>query len=148
MRIALFTMLAILVAIAVVWFGNGFSSFGTPVDPNSPDESQLVAADVLKRTLSGTSDSLLERVHDREISDDEFKDRMATAAQELLGRVDASKIPAGKEWEYGEMYITAREWSKAKAVLEKAVRIARDEDRRVNDSLRLARVYAELNDVK
>lgn len=147
MRIALFTILAILVAIAIVWYGNGFSRFGTPIDPNVSDRTTVVAADVLRRSLSGLSDSLLERVRSHEITDEEFKDRMAAAAQELMQGIDATKIPAPSAWEYGELFITARDWQKAKVSFEKAVKVAKEEGRRVNDNVRLARVYAELNDV-
>jgi hypothetical protein len=61
--------------------------------------------------------------------------------------VDVKRIPGRQAWEYGEMFITARDWPKAKQLLETAVKNPPDEDRRVNDNLRLARVQAELGDV-
>lgn len=148
MRIALFTVFGVLVVAAFVWFYSDFTHFGTPEDPNIAPEAGLVSANALRRSLSGMSDMLMQRVKGGEISDSEFRDRMASSAAELLKDVDVKKVPAIQAWEYGQMFITAREWGKAKTLLEKAVSVAKNEDRRVNDNLRLARVYAELGDVE
>jgi tetratricopeptide (TPR) repeat protein len=148
-------MIRVLVGILVVlllvgsffWFSNQLSHVGTPVDPNDARQAGMLTPEVLRRNLAGASDSLLDRVRRGEIDDAEYKELMAKAAQTLLSQVDIAQIPPNKAWEYGEVYITARRWPDAKKALEIAVKAAKNEDRRVNDNLRLARVLAETGDV-
>lgn len=147
MRTALFAVFGVVLAAGFLWFYNGLGHWGTPEDPNVAPPTGVVSALALRRSLRGVSDSLMQRVRDGEITDSEFKDRIAAAADNLLSKVDLKKIPDREAWEYGEMFITARQWQRAEQLLVRAVKVAPDEDRRVNDSLRLARVKAELGDV-
>ena len=147
MRAILVTILLLVIAGAVLWFTNHLGHFGTPADPNDPRQAGLLTPDVLRHNLSGASDALLWRVQKGEITDEQFKDMMARAANSLLDQVDTSRIPSKSAWEYGEIYITARRWNDAKKALETAVKVAKGEDRRVNDNLHLARVMVELGDI-
>lgn len=121
---------------------------GVPPDPNDPSRAGQLTPDVIKNNLRGASDALLDRVAKGQIDDAKYKELLANAANSLLDRVDIGQIPKNKAWEYGEIYITARRWKDAKRALEIAVKAAPDEDRRVNDNLRLARVLSEMGDVK
>ena len=68
----------------------------------------------------------------------------------LLIGFKPEKVEASKAWVAGDVLITAQHWDDAKLVLEAAVewaKINKNEDRRVNDTLRLSRVLAELGKV-
>ncbi len=124
---------------------------GTLADPNDPKEAGVLAPDVIRRQLKGTSDMLMERVAKGEISDAEFKDYISRRANELLDDLPIDKIPANKAWEYGEVLRTAKRWPQAKVALTIAVKEAektKNEDRYINDLLRLAQCQAMLGDVK
>jgi hypothetical protein len=147
MRFIVATLLVLVLAAVFLVVSNQLGHLGTPPDPNNAAQAGMMTPDVLRQNLKGASDSLLERLHGGEIDDDEFKTLMAKAANSLLGAVKVEQIPPKKAWEYGEIFITARKWKEAKQALEIAVKVAKGEDRRVNDNLRLARVQAELGDV-
>jgi predicted negative regulator of RcsB-dependent stress response len=148
MRLFILALLILIIAGVFVSLSNQLGHIGTPPDPNDPKQAGLMTPEVLRRDLKGASDSLLERLHSGEIDDAQFKDLMARAANLLLKSVKVENIPSQKAWEYGEVFVTARKWKEAKQALEIAVKAAKDEDRRVNDNLRLARVLAELGDVQ
>jgi tetratricopeptide (TPR) repeat protein len=147
-RIAVALVLSLLLVGCFFWFSNSLSHVGTPSDPNDPRQAGILTPEVLRRLIAGASDSLLERVRSGEITDAQYKDFLAKAAQEYLSKVPIDRIPPARAWEYGEIYITARRWPDARKALEIAVKAAKNEDRRVNDNLRLARVLAEMGEVE
>lgn len=119
-----------------------------PPDPNDPSQVGTMKPTVLRRNLKQTSDAANSRVMKGQMSPLEAKDKVSEAAERMLEGVSADNIPDEDLWEYGEVLWTAKEWKKAIPVLEKAVKVAKTEDRRINDSLRLAKCYAGDGDVK
>lgn len=124
----------------------------TPLeDPNDTKTAGVLAPDVIRRQLKGTSDMLMERVAKGELSDDEFKQFIAKRANELLADLPLDQVDPAKAWEYGEVLRTAQRWPQAKQALIIAVQEAeksKDEDRYINDLLRLAQAEAMLGEVK
>ena len=119
-------------------------------DPNDVKTAGVLAPDVIRRQLKGTSDMLMERVRRGEITDAEFKELIAQRANELLKDLPIEKIDPARAWEYGDVFRTAQRWEQAKQALEIAVADAekfKNEDRRVNDILRLAHAEAMLGEV-
>lgn len=124
---------------------------GTLEDPNDAKAAGILAPDIIRRQLKGTSDMLMERVGKGEISDAEFKDLISRRANELLEGLPLDKVDPARAWEYGEVFRTAKRWPQAKAALVIAVDHAveaKNEDRRINDLIRLAHAEAMLGDVK
>jgi hypothetical protein len=118
-------------------------------NPNDPLDGQLTV-DNIRDQLGCISDALLSRESRGQITDAEYHERKVEAANSLLRGFNPDKIDISKGWQVGEILITAKRWSQAKKVLEGAVELAkirRNEDRRINDSLRLAQVLAEMGDV-
>lgn len=126
---------------------NGLRRWGTPPDPNDPRVAGN-SPEYLRRMLKGASDSLLKREMSGEIGDQEYHKLVARAANDLLDQVKVGPIAPDKAWEWGELYIAARRWPSARAALEIAVKSPRDPNRQVNDTLRLARVLAEMGQVR
>lgn len=123
---------------------------GTLPDPNNPADRR-VTPEVLRKNLQAVSDSLIERRMKGEFDNAEYRDLLAKAATELVKEYNLKTIDPGDAWEYGEVLRAARNWSGAKEVLEIAVNDAkatRNEDRRVNDTLRLAEAMAHLGQVQ
>ncbi len=119
-----------------------------PPDPNDPGSGANVDADVLQRNLKHASDFLNARVLRGEITDAQARELLAGTARRMVDGVDLRLIPVREAWRYGEFFRAAREWDKARICFESAVRTAPNEDRRVNDSLRLAHCLAELGRVE
>ncbi len=120
---------------------------GSIPDPNDPNDVGNAQPEVLKSDLKGASDSLYERVYKGEITDDQAQNYLADYADRLLNGLKVEKVPVSKAWEYGDVFRTARRWKQAKVFYEIAVKNAKDDDRKVNDSLRLALVDCKLDDV-
>jgi hypothetical protein len=123
---------------------------GTPEDPNDVKTAGLLAPDVIRSQLKGTSDMLMQRVRQGELTDAEFQTLIAKKAQELIKDLPMDRIEPARAWEYGDVFRTAQQWKEAKTVLLVAVDHAiktKNEDRRVNDLLRLAHAEAKLGEV-
>jgi tetratricopeptide (TPR) repeat protein len=106
---------------------------------------------VLSGNLRSISDSLIERRVRKEITNEEYRNLIAKAAAELVKEADMSRVDPAEAWQYGEVLRAARNWEAALAVFELAVKHAKatkNEDRRVNDTLRLAHVQAHLGSVQ
>lgn len=107
----------------------------------------MVEPEVLLRNLKWTSDAANYRVARGEITDAQARDIVARAAEELTHHIDVEAVREDVAWEYAEVFRTARMWDKARVLFERAVRNPKNDDRRVNDNLRLAQVLGYLNEV-
>lgn len=116
-------------------------------DPNDPDDVGIVTPDVLRTNLSVLYQFLADRVAKGEITQQRADQYMAEEARKMLAHVNIDKIPKGLLWEYADIYRTAREWKKAREIYQIAVKNAKNEDRRINDTLRLAQCTAADGDV-
>ena len=123
---------------------------GTLPNPNDPNDVGSLSPDNLKDQFSSISELLQVRLAHRQISNEEFKFLLGQAADSLLKGFTVDKVEARNAWQIGEIMINARHWEDAQTVLVKAIEWAKsnhNEDRFVNDTLRLARVRAELGEV-
>lgn len=119
-------------------------------DPNDPKLGAL-EPEVLRRSLKGASNAFLERRDRGEINDQQFQELMAMTASRLTQGIEVENTEPADAWEYGEVFRTARQWERAEAFLQKAVQHAiqtKNEDRRVNDLVRLAHVQVMQGKVK
>lgn len=116
-------------------------------DPNEPPPGEVVAGEILLRNINGIIAALEDRVRNGEISPRSRDELLKREVRELLTHVDPGDIPAKQKWQYGDAYRLAGDWKTAKKLYEEAVQAAVTVDRRVNDSLRLARAQAHLGDV-
>jgi hypothetical protein len=123
---------------------------GTLPNPNDPTDVGSLTPENIRDQFSCISDMLQTRLGRRQITQKEYEDLMQAAADKLLSGFSPDKVDPSKAWQIADLLVNARHWKEAKAVLETAVAWAKanhNEDRRVNDSLSLARVMAELDDV-
>ncbi|MBX3119775.1 MAG: hypothetical protein KF784_11965 [Fimbriimonadaceae bacterium] len=119
-----------------------------PPDPNDPADVGVMDPEVLMRNLKTASIVVNERVAKKEITDEEGKDILAKYADKLTANIDVTKIIPQTAWKYGDVFRLARKWEEAQKLLTVAVEHAektKNEDRRVNDLLRLAQVEAKLD---
>jgi hypothetical protein len=123
---------------------------GTYPDPNDPADVGPLPVATLRRNLKSVSDRLNDRQGKGEIDEDQYRTYIKRAAEELLEGSTPAEIPPDEAWQYAEIFIAAQKWQDAKAALQTAVahaKQAKDNDRYVNDVLRLARAEAELGEV-
>jgi hypothetical protein len=137
------TMTAILAVLAAVVLFQ-LRGLEPPPDPNDPTKNTLMAAEVLRRNLKVTSDAANMRVGKGEWGPRRAKRKVSEAAAEMVKHIQIEHIQPTEAWEYGEVLWTAKQWDKAADVLELAVKSAKTEDRRINDTLRLAQCYVAL----
>lgn len=126
-------------------------SLKPPPDPNDPADAGTVRIEVIERNLRATSRAINERVARGEITDEKGREILAQTAEKLLRSVRLEKISPDSAWRYGDVYRAAGRWREARQAYEVALaraKQAKNEDRRVNDALRLAQACAQLGDVE
>ena len=119
-------------------------------NPNDPNDVGALSPDTLRRNLGAVTDSLVARRASGELTTQQYRTLVAKAARELVQSVDTTSVKPDQAWEYAEVLRDAQQWKQAAAVLEVAVKYAKsthDEDRRINDTLRLALVQANLGNI-
>ncbi|HEY3780935.1 MAG TPA: hypothetical protein VGL56_07625 [Fimbriimonadaceae bacterium] len=116
-------------------------------DPNDPAIQGPKQTKVLENNLEWASDAANDRVIKGQITQEDAKKLVSNYAAKLTKDINVKTIPKDQAYLYGNIFLTAGEWDKAKDILEIAVKNARNEDRRVNDSLRLAEACAQLGQV-
>jgi len=122
--------------------------FDTFPDPNDPSLAGEAQPEVLRRQVKGASDALFARRLSNEITEQQYQNLLAQFTDELLKSTHVESVDATKAWEYGEVYRTARKWKEAEILYRAAVKVAKDDDRRVNDSLFLAEALAQQGKVE
>ncbi len=140
---------ALLVGLALVWSlccVSGCYS-GQFADPNDPTSAGLMQPDVINNDLKDASDTINDRVAKGYITVDEGRKILSDYAKHLLGKVKVEETPVAEAWKYGQAFITAKEWHHAIAMLKVALKNPPNEDRWVNDTLRLAHCEAEIGHV-
>lgn len=124
-------------------------------DPNDPLSNAAHAGELLRKQMKQLSELVNDKVAAKDISDADGQKILATQAGEELDRLKDIKIPQESAWEFAEVAITAKRWPAAKFLLGQALEVDNkahqkdpsDEDRLVNDTLRLAHVQAEMGDL-
>jgi len=119
-------------------------------NPNDPLDGPLTTDNML-----GQFDSISEGYQARwakgQITDEQFHAALQKSAESLLRGFNPDKLDITKAWLVGsKLLINAKRWSQAKQVFAESVewaKINHNEDRRVNDTLYLARVEAEMGNV-
>lgn len=122
-----------------------------PPDPNDPKAVGIMQPEVLQRNLAWASEMVNERVAKSEITEEEGKSYLVKYAADLTNNIDFKQMEATQAWRYAEVFRTAQRWGLAKKSLEMAVEHANkvgNQDRRVNDSLRLSEALAHLGEYK
>lgn len=121
-------------------------------DPNDPMDAPLAKrAGVLQQNIQRMSDAMNDRVLSNEITDQQRLDYLSDEAEKLLAEGDPDHSAPQDAWIYANLYITCHEYDKAIPLLHKAIQYETsvgDDDRRVNDSLRLARSLAATGKTK
>jgi len=117
-------------------------------NPNDPDDVGLVTPDVLSTNLSVLYQFLADRVAKGEITQIKADEYMTEEAEKMVAHIKIKEIPKGLMWQYADVFRTARDWKRGKEAYEIAVQNAKNEDRRINDTLRLAQCVAATGDAK
>ncbi|MFM9873993.1 MAG: tetratricopeptide repeat protein [Fimbriimonadaceae bacterium] len=76
-----------------------------------------------------------------------MKEMIAKEVKSVTDHVDIGSVPDASAWRFGDLFRQSGDLESARLLYERAVKAARVEDRRVNDSLQLARVMAMQGDV-
>ena len=128
----------------------GGCATGRPLDPNDPQDGPL-SAQIINKQMKALNQSLYTRRIKGELTEDEYLRLLSQGADEIIYNVKLDAMDPSEIWLYAEVLRTAKRWKEAEEVLKVAVKHAKmvhDEDRRVNDTLRLAQAEANLGKVK
>jgi hypothetical protein len=92
--------------------------------------------------LKQATDALDVKFQKGQINDDQRMEKIREYSEELLRDVDQSQVPPNDLWQYAEILRISRRWAEAEETLLKAIKVPADEDRRIQDTLRLAQAQA------
>ncbi|MCW5940610.1 MAG: hypothetical protein KIS66_00165 [Fimbriimonadaceae bacterium] len=118
-----------------------------PPDPNDPSEVGVVAPEVLDRAVKWAWDAASARVETGEISEAQAQAYTRKRADDLVSHVQVGKVPDEQAFAYGQVFRTAQRWKEAEILFRRALAVAKNDDARVNSSLRLAQALAHLRRV-
>ncbi len=110
---------------------------GVVPDPNDPKDGPL-SAERLRTNLAVTAQMLNDRWIKGEITDAQVQQFLTRRANDLLRGIQVDRLDPSVVWEYADILRTAKRWPEAVTFLRVAVQHPPNEDRRVNDTLRLA----------
>lgn len=123
---------------------------GTLPDPNDPKQVGSLSVDNLYGQYGEICSLLDYRQFTAQIDKRTHDALVQEASEELLQGFNLDKVDPSKAWQVARVMISAKHWPDAKLMLDAAVtwaKVNRNEDRRVNDTLKLAQVLANMNDV-
>lgn len=120
---------------------------GTIPDPNNIDAKTMVRGDILLRNVGELSQMLDQRVGRGEINEEQRGRILEREVKKMVAKVDPTKVTNREAWQFGDVYRLGGQWETALELYKRAVDSAKTNDRKVNDSLRLARAQAHLGKV-
>lgn len=117
-------------------------------DPNAMQGVDQINAEVMQRNIAGAYSDLELRVKRGEISEEVKTQRIKELVELIAGYIKPENIIDSEAWRFADIYRQAGDLENAHKFYEVAVNVAQTEDRRVNDTLQLARVLAMQGKVK
>lgn len=121
--------------------------FGQYPNPNRVELANRYDGAALQQSVRALDDALTERMMKGQIDSETKKQVFQDYVREKLEGVELEKIPDDQAWRFADVYRQLEDWKTTDLLYTRAVDKAPDEDRRVNDTLRLAEAKARLGDV-
>ncbi len=113
-------------------------------DPNALSNREMMDGGLMQRNIAIAYAALDLRVQKGELTGEERNKAISVLVHEYAKTIDVKLVPSKSAWKYADVLRQDGQWEAAETLLMRAVEIAPDEDRLVNDSLQLARVKAHL----
>ncbi len=114
--------------------------FDTLPDPNAITSQRMPEAEVMQRNISSAYASLDRRLKKGEITEAQKKGSIDQLVQVYAEKIILEEVPDRTAFRYADILRQAGRLKEAEGLYRKAVEVAPNDDRRVNDSLQLARV--------
>ncbi len=121
--------------------------FGQMPNPHKPVLVGKFDGEALQKNVRAVDETLTDRLVRGEIDLETKRNLYHEYIRKQVGEIDLKAIPVDQVWRYADVYRQLEDWKTTDALYTRAVEDAKDEDRRVNDTLRLGEVKARLNDV-
>ncbi len=140
-----------MVVVVVVGFFGSFRvlSDAVPPDPNEPDQDGQIPIDILEGDVRRMYQRVALQKHRKRLNQAEADGIFLEFVRERARGINLALVSSKQAYRFGEILRTARMWPEAKRAFERAVSVAgQNQDRRVNDTLRLAHCEAELGNVR
>ena len=103
---------------------------------------QIDRMEVAYSLLKQATDALDVKYQKGQITDEQRLDKIREYSEELLREVDQRQVPRRSLWQYAEILRISRRWAEAEETLMQAIKFPDDEDRRIQDTLRLSQAQA------
>lgn len=132
----------------LVWLGLILGGCGQYPNPNDlTSVKPELRAEIANKRLDSAEATLQFKVESREIDDVRRNGLIKELANDMLTKIDPKAIPDTDQWMYAALLRVTDRWPEAEVALKKAVQVAPNTDRKVNDSLKLALAQAKNNEI-
>jgi hypothetical protein len=121
--------------------------FGQLPDPNRPKVVAKYDGESLQAKVREVDSVLNDRLVKGEIDLSKKKEILHDYIRRQLDGVEPAKVENEQAWRFADVYRQLEDWKTTHDLYSRAVDSAKDEDRRVNDTLRLAEAKARLDSV-
>jgi phage repressor protein C with HTH and peptisase S24 domain len=92
--------------------------------------------------LESAEATLQFKVESKEIDDNRRNELISDLASEMLKSIDVKTVPKSDQWKYASLLRVTNQWPATEVALKRAVVVAATQDRKINDSLKLAQAQA------
>ena len=134
---------AMLISLVILLTASGCRTYRMP-DPNNPGDSGRIRPDVLSRNVETYQNRLRAKIESGEINDEERRNLISEYIETHTEGITPEDVDPEFAWHFGEVYREIENWEQSYAFFKIAAENAQTEDRRVNDSLKLALAAAML----
>ncbi len=122
--------------------------FGQVPVQNEPSPDSLYDGALLQQNVRRVAEVLDDRLSRGQISGGQKDEILHAYIRDQVADIDRALIPADQVWRFADVYRQMEDWEATFDLYTIAVMNAESEDRRVNDSLRLAEATARLGDIE
>ncbi|MBL8067431.1 MAG: hypothetical protein JNM28_03200 [Armatimonadetes bacterium] len=116
-------------------------------DPNDVQGAQRFDAEIMQRNIATAYSTLDLRVQRGEMTPQDRDRHIKELVDRIAGYIKPDDVRDAEAWRVADIYRQAGDLDNAKKFYERAIKVAKTEDRRVNDTLQYARVLALAGDV-
>lgn len=122
--------------------GLGGCYFAQLPDPNEVQGGPHFDPEIMQRNIATAYAMLDLRVKRGELTPEDRDKHIKALVGKIVSHIDPESVTDDESWRVADLYRQAGELDKAQTFFERAVKSAKSDDRRVNDTLQLARVLA------
>ncbi len=118
-----------------------------------PNPNDLIAirselrVEIAYKRLEAAETTLQFKVDSKEIDDNRRNELIGDLASDMLKSIEQNTVPEPDQWKYAALLRVTNQWPATEVALKRAVVVAATQERKINDSLKLAQAEAQNGEI-